>query len=258
MFPLHVVNPRRFDYLRAPADIPKEPVAKEVGSYYIAKKIAKKLKFRVEDVNEVLKELGPAIFGVLLERKSIDLGNITIRSKWEPFEAPRYIRNDPEHWAFGYYAPAIDMNMRSRLLYSGKKSELFNQEFWDEIEPYLPDEIESFDDIRQFQHDIQTENSKLGKNLLVDEEGYLYLRGNQTKRRYFDENFHPTWFESMRYHAVRQKAIAEYWRRKRDGEEVGFREIVFGRLREAGFQLGRTKPDDVEGDSNAGLEEETE
>ena len=70
------VNRDKFNVLRRPDPKSEEPIMPSVGTYEMARMISKKTKFRVLDVKEVLDEVGPCIYGILLQRKSVNFDEI--------------------------------------------------------------------------------------------------------------------------------------------------------------------------------------
>ena len=83
-----------FSYLRKPKPSSNEPIAKSVGIYDLALMIARKTKFRVWDVKEVLEEVGPAIYAQLLQRKTVDVDGVNIGSKWKGIEFARCVKDE--------------------------------------------------------------------------------------------------------------------------------------------------------------------
>lgn len=234
---MRIINKEKFDSLTS-YTTKNEPVADEVGIHKLSTMIAHKTKFRVADVEEVMKEAAFALYALLLERKTVNLGGIKLKTKWFPYEEPRYVRLGNGYWTFGYYFPRIEMVKDGRLLYSGRDGE-FNPDFIEGILPYLPDDVKNEEDIIKFSLDIMEATCQEGKDVIIDEEGYIIQTDPKKKRKYFDETFHPTYLEMVHYHMARKKAIGEYYKKKNDGEDVGdLNDYVYSQLRERGFKVG--------------------
>lgn len=237
---LPIVYEKYFDGLAYKTE-DNEPEAEMCNMYDMARKIAKKTKFRVIDVMEVLREVGPCMYMMLLERKSVNLGCIKIRSKWKRFIYPRYVHDkDFSFWSFGYYYPIITFDNKYKYLYEGisraKADVTVN-----EISPYFPDGVNNIEDLKKYVKKILYETSSKGKDVIIDSEGYVkpYVQEKiNTKRYKFDENFHPTFIEKKVYFAKRRKYINE-WRRLVENGRTDLKfDYVINKLREEGFQIG--------------------
>lgn len=247
---MNIVPPKNFENLKTPTESCNEPIAQEVGTYNISRMIAKKTKFRVCDVEEVVKELGSVLFMLLLERKTVNLDGLYLRNRWNPLNEPKYIRNDEEYWTFGYFNPKVELDLQKRSLFIGKDIS-YKDEFIEKLLPYAPDGIESIEDLRALSLEIMKETCKDGKDVIVGEDGYII--SDSKKKKFFDENFHPTWGEYAKYHSERKKAIKRYWELRRSGEEVDFKEFVTNELEKGGFKIGHEGSDSI-----GGLQEKTE
>lgn len=236
-----VIEPKRFSCLKTPSKDTKEPIAEEVGIHYLSRMISKKTKFRVADVEEVVRELSSVVYSMILDRKTVNLDGMYIRSKWQELEKPMYIRDGEGYWIFGYFYPKIEMDMTKRNLYSGKDIS-YNEKLCDKIIPYCPDYVEDFEDLKEYIYNRIKSTSKLGKAMLVDEDGYI-INPNSKKKKYFDEEFHPTWGEICKYHAARSRAIKK-WKELRDsGEDVAFHSFIYKQLESEGYKLGSGRGD---------------
>lgn len=208
------VDPKVFKDLNKPSRFSTEPVAKEVGTYDMARMIAKKTKFRVLDVKEVLDELGPCVYGILLSRKTAKFDSIYIRSKWKRFRFPRFVRyegpNDNNgYWTYGYYYPIIDMDKPFYMLYAGKAGSM-SEEFIDRIEAYVDCEFDDANDLVTYSRSMMDETGQLGKDQVVDKEGYTIPLPPRRKRYFFDPDFHPTFLEKRRYQRLKRRFLCEY------------------------------------------------
>lgn len=215
-----------FDGLNRPKEDCIEPVPRAIGTYDMARMIAKKTKFRVLDVKEVLDEVGPCIYGILLSRQSIRFDGLNIRSAWKRFGRPKFIRfeggsDDNGYWTYGYFYPQIDMEKQWQMLYSGAKGSM-PKEFIDRIKPYLPEGIETPDDIYIYCTSIMEETAQMGKNTVVDEYGFTIPLPPRRRRYKFDPNFHPTAREWREYLYKKGKLLLEYHELKRNGKKPSF------------------------------------
>lgn len=244
---MKIIDKSKFNALRTPTN-PKEPVADIVGVHKLSTMVAHKTKFRVADVEEVIKETTYAIYSLLLQRKSVDLNGVKLVNRWVPYDEPKYIRNGEGFWTFGYFFPKIEMSKDGRMIYRGADGE-YNKDFIDAILPYLPDGIVDENDIINMAKEIIEETNKLGKEMIVDEEGYIIPKGKKKKRIKFDETFHPSWEETIRYQVARKKLIVEYWEKKKNGEEVPptLGEYVVNGLLSQGFRVGPDRREDSDG-----------
>lgn len=264
---MRILKKEFYDCLRKPYPSSGEPIAEEVGVYQLSRMIAKKTKFRVADVQEVLKEVGPAIFALLLQRKSIKLGHINICSRWHRTEWPRYVQ-DEQMWQFGYFVPTLLLEQADLLAYIGKTSNRTDA-VAEEVSPYLSNGEKTIEDIIETSKAVAKENAALGKDFIIDEDGYVIPPEGSKKKKYlFDENFHPTYYERYRFAMLRRR-FAKEWK-------IGVREGKFpteefpdmftysvANLREAGFEAGirtlqRYEEIEVEQDEDEKPEEEND
>jgi hypothetical protein len=230
------VNRDKFNVLRRPDPKSEEPIMPSVGTYEMARMISKKTKFRVLDVKEVLDEVGPCIYGILLQRKSVNFDGITIRSAWNRFRFPRFIRfessNDNNgYWAFGYLLPKIEFEKQMEMMYAGAVG-AFPKKFLDKIRAYVPSFLETAEDIRQYSLDMMAETGQLGKETCVDKEGYTIPMPPRRKKYKFNPDFHPTWIERFRYRMLRRRLLSEYHARKYTDDPLPFSHVWKG-LQEA-------------------------
>lgn len=242
---MNTVPPNKFDNLKNPTESCNEPLSDEVGVHAISKMIAKKTKFRVADVEEVMREVGPVIFAILLARKTVDLDGVYLRNRWVPNDIPRYIRNGDGFWTFGYFNPKLELDRQKRSMYIGKDI-VYRDNIVEDTAPYLSDEIKTADDMRALSIAYMKETGALGKELLVDEEGYYFTNKKKGRKRFFDKDFHPTWGELMSYYANRHRAIQKYQKLKSEGKDVEFGPFVTAELESAGFKIGRGEKKPVE------------
>lgn len=222
-----------FNDLNKPLPSSEEPEMPYVGTYDMARMISKKTKFRVLDVKEVLDEVGPCIYGILLQRKSVRFGGIYLRSAWTRFRFPKFVRfegpnDDNGYWTYGYLKPKIEMDKQYQLLYSGERG-YFPDKFIETIMPYVPDGITNIDDVLQYSISMMEETCQLGKNLVIDEDGYTIPMPPRRKKYKFDPGFHPTWLELIRYKKLKRRLFAEYHARKDTDDPMPLAE-VFHRL----------------------------
>lgn len=245
---MRVAKREFYEYLRKPKPSSKEPIAKSVGVYDLALMIARKTKFRVWDVKEVLEEVGPAIYAQLLQRKTVDLGGMNIRSKWQRMDYPRYVQ-DEGIWQFGYFKPMIDFEKPNHMLYYGKTC-VVPDGFVESIIPYMSNGEKTLDDLVESANAAAKETAQLGKDMVVDENSMtIPPEGSRRKPRRFREDWHPTVLERRRY-MMRKGALAnEYRRGVADGtfpnEEYPNMGIYFKkRLPEYGFGAWVGSPDE--------------
>ena len=242
-----IVQPKNFESLRPAPYNTEEPTAKEVGVHELSRKIAHKTKFRVVDVEEVVTEACYALYAMLLERKSVNLNGLYLQNRWNPLVEPRYVRNEDGYWTFGYFSPKIEFDTQRRMMFIGQNG-VYRDDFMEKILPYLDEDIEDSDDLRDAVLETMKETSQLGKNILVDEDG-MFLPKGKTKKRFFDEDFHPTFGEISSYNAAKRRALRKYWEKKRSGEEPDFIEFIKSEIESEGFTFGSYKDiDEDEGD----------
>lgn len=219
-------------------DMPKEclPKSKNVGIYEMACMIAKKTKFRVSDIQEVLEEVGPCIYGILLNRKTANFGNIVISSRWNRLKYPRFVRNDEGYWVFGYYLPGIQFDKMCEKMYYASDA-VYTEDFLQNLKYYFSNEIESVEEAKEKVNNIISETSKQGKHLVVDENSYIkpipdLLR--QAKIYKFDEEFHPSWFEKQKFFNVRRHYIKEMKKLRESNPEIDYKWVI-EQLKKDGF-----------------------
>lgn len=242
---MRIISKENLDQL-LPYALKDEPIADEVSVHKLSTMIAHKTKFRVSDVEEVIKEIGPALCSLLIQRKTMNFGGVKIRNRWVPYEEPKYIRNGDGYWTFGYFMPKVEFNKDARLMYSGRSGG-FSEDFVDSLLPYMPDEIKNEDDIVKLSYDLMEATGQLGKGVIVDEEGYIVQKNPKKKRRYFDETFHPTYAERMNFIIAQRSAYKEYNERTKAGEGLGPASLfVIQKMKDNGFKLGA----DIGGDSD--------
>ena len=234
--------------LRKPTSSSKEPIAEIVGTYYMARMISKKTKFRVLDVKEVLDEVGPCIYALLLQRKTINFNGINIRSKWFRHGYPKYIRtnghlNDEGYWTYGYFKPTIDFEKKEYLMYggfSGEHMDDYMNPLLERVTPYLPEGINTEQDLIEYVDGIIKETCQLGKDYIIDEEGYVIPIPPKRKRHKFNPDFHPNIIERIRYKMLRKRYLIEYHNSKNTDNPLPF-EYVFESLAKHGFYQNFTK-----------------
>ena len=229
-----------FSYLRKPKPSSNEPIAKSVGIYDLALMIARKTKFRVWDVKEVLEEVGPAIYAQLLQRKTVDLDGVNIRSKWQRLDFPRYVQ-DEKIWQFGYYKPMIDFEKPYHMLYYGVDT-VVPKGFVESIVPYMSNGEQTLEDLISTSNAVAKETAQLGKSMVVrDDDTIIYPEGSRYKKvRKFRENFHPDILERRRFMMKKGALANEYRRGVEEGiypnDEFPTMGHFFGKkMREAGF-----------------------
>lgn len=211
---MRALSAKVFKELNKPSRFSTEPIAKEIGTYDMARMIAKKTKFRVMDVKEVLDEVGPCIYGILLGRKTAKFDGIYIRSKWRRLRFPRFIRYEGTNgadgfWTFGYYYPIVDMDKSFYMLYAGNDGS-FSEDFVNRIEAYIDCEFDDADDLVTYSRCMMDETGQLGKDQVIDDEGYTIPMPPRRKRYKFDPDFHPTMLERRRYQRMKRRFLCEY------------------------------------------------
>lgn len=219
-------------------DIPSQnlPKNKNVGIYEMACMIAKKTKFRVSDIQEVLDEVGPCIYGILLSRKTANFGNIKIASRWTRLKYPRYVRNGDGYWVFGYFMPSVQFDKMSELMYDASDA-FYSEEFINNLKYYFDKNIENEEDVKNKVLDIMSETCKNGKEFVVGEDGHILpIPGllRQAKTYKFDEDFHPSWFEKQIYFNARRHYIKEMKKMQETNPEINYK-WVLEQLRKDGF-----------------------
>lgn len=232
--------------MKRPTPSVNEPKSEEVSVYALSKMISEKTKFRIVDVEEVVREVGNAIFKILADRKSVTLGGINIRSKWERLEYPKYVRDGDGYWVYGYYKPVIDMDNRYRLTYIGKTCE-FKDSDLKQLSPYFDKNIDTQEDIAEYCKKTMSETSKDGRYVCIDEDGYLIYREDSKKKKKikFNENFHPTWAEKQKYYFTKGALLREYKRKLDAGEPATYIDDVYVKLIEMGFDTFKDMEDEV-------------
>lgn len=239
---MKILKKEFYTFLRKPAPSSGEPIAEEVGIYQLSTMIAKKTKFRVADVQEVLREVGPAIFALLLQRKSVKLGYINIGSRWRRTEWPRYVQ-DEEMWQFGYFVPTLCLERSALMLYRGDIPTK-TDEIAEEVAPYMPNGERTVEDIVETSKAVAKENAALGRNYIVDKDGYVIPPEGSKKKKYlFDENFHPTYYERYRFLMLRRTFAKEWKTGLANGtfpteEFPDMYTYSVTKLKEAGFEAG--------------------
>lgn len=243
-----------FSYLRKPKPSSNEPIAKSIGIYELALMIARKTKFRVWDVKEVLEEVGPAIYAQLLQRKTVELGGINIRSKWQRLNFPRYVQ-DENIWQFGYFKPMIDMEKQNHMLYYGVDT-VPSAGFVESIAPYMSNGEKTIEDLTNSSNAIAKETAQLGKDMVVrDDNTIIYAEGSKMKKtRWFREDFHPDILERRRYHYKKRFVVEDYMKGCEEGiypneQYPSMSEYVRDRMCEAGYShwfagVDSEEPDD--------------
>lgn len=215
------------------ADIPKN---KTVGVYEMACMIAKKTKFRVSDIQEVLDEVGPCIYGILLSRRSAKFGNVVISSRWTRLKYPRYVRNEDGYWVFGYFMPAVQFDKMSEKMYDASDA-VYSEEFIENLRYYFSKDIETEDDAKKRVLEIMKETCQLGKNTVVGEDGRILLIPGllrQAKTYKFDEDFHPSWFDKQIYYNVRRHYIKEMKKLQKEDPTINYKWVI-QQLKNDGF-----------------------
>ena len=200
--------------------IPKAPVVSLGG---LAKMVAKKTKFRVVDVEEVLDEAVEAIFALLLQRKSVDLHGLYLESAWHRYRGPIYFHN-PEKWNFGYYIPELKMarNRKSMLIHSfGEKTD----KVLEKVRPYLPDDLvdATNEEIYDYLTDMFYSSGEDGKEVVVSPNNKVYnMKGKETKRS-FDEDYHPDFLEAAQRSMAVKRIIKEIGEMVKENPELDFK-----------------------------------
>lgn len=232
------VSRDKFNSLRKPGPNTKEPIAKSVGTYDMARMISKKTKFRVLDVKEVLDEVGPCIFGILLQRKTVDFGGLYIRTSWNRLRFPRFVgfegpSDDKGYWTFGYYLPKIDMDKQYEMMYAGAKG-VCPDSVWERIKAYMPEFVHNPDEAQEYSLNIMAETGQLGKETVIDEDGYTIPIPPRRKKYKWDPDFHPSWIERFRYRMLKRRFLSEYHAMKYSDHPLPF-SYVWDSLRASGI-----------------------
>lgn len=248
---MRVAKREFYEYLKKPQPNSPEPLAKTVGIYDLSLLIARKTKFRVWDVKEVLEEVGPAIYAQLLQRKTVNLGGVNIRSKWQRLDFPRYVQGE-NIWQFGYFKPMIDFEKPYHMLYYGVNT-VGPKGFVESIAPYMPNGEKTLEDLINSSNAAAKETAQLGKDMVVSKNNtIIYPEGSRLKKtRYFREDFHPDILERRRYHTCKSVAIARYKKGQAEGiypndEFPGMGSYIRNMLHEYGFDNWLVSGRDIE------------
>lgn len=202
--------------------------------------IAKKTKFRVSDILEVINCFCDVSALLIAQRKTLDLKWFKIYNKWERDAMPKYKRiPGNEHWSFGRFIPTLYLTPKLFALFCGHER-YDSDNFYRVILPYVPEEMRTRHKVVKSIQEKIVIDDLLGKPFMVDEESFIIKRDcdKYKKRRFFDEDFHPTYLEASRYRKRKMHYIYLYWQKKKAGEYDGsFSDFVYGNLTREGFQV---------------------
>jgi len=192
------------------------PVAENFPLYEIARMISKKTGYRLNDILDVIDEFTYALAAVITMRKNVDMNGIKIKQQWVPEKVPSfYYYKDYNIWSYGNFIPIIEFEQVVYDLYRGNMSE--NSDKFKQYFQYIDGKPKNGEEASNIVDKKIIDIMSLGKNVLIDENGFIIKKSNSKRNKLFFEWFNPTFQQRRRYYFL----VAPIWEEVKKMEKSG-------------------------------------
>lgn len=174
------------------------PACENFPIYEIARMISKKTGYRLNDILDVIDEFTYALAVVIAMRKNVNMHGIKIKQQWIPEEKPSFCScKDYNSWVYGNFVPILEFDQTIYDLYRGNVAGNEYKGKFDSYFPYIEGKPKTGEEINEIIDNKILEVASLGKDILVDEDGFI--KSNSKKKKLYLDWFHPTRTERNRY-----------------------------------------------------------